>query len=71
MILEKKILNNLYEKRGISSIAFLNLKNLEYLSNILGYITLHHSSIFDGKFDLNFKIIYIAERIYYLKKKFK
>ena len=64
----KKILNCLYEKGGISSIIFLNLQNLEYLSNILGYITLHHSSIFNGQFDLNFKIIYIAERIYYLKK---
>ena len=64
----KKILNCLYEKRGISSLIFLNLQNLEYLSNILGYITLHHNSIFNGQFDLNFKIIYIAERIYYLKK---
>ena len=64
----KKILNYLYEKRGISSIVFLNLQNLEYLANILGYITLNHSTIFNGQFDLNFKIIYIAERIYYLKK---
>ena len=64
----KKILNYLYEKRELSSIIFLNLQNLEYLSNILGYITLHQCSIFNGKFDLNFKIIYIAERIYYLKK---
>ena len=64
----KIILNYLYEKKGISSIVFLNLQNLEYLANILGYITLHHSDIFDGQFDLNFKIIYIAERVYYLKK---
>ena len=64
----KKILNFLFEKSGISSIVFSNLKNLEYLSNILGYITLHESSIFNGEFDLNFKIIYIAEKIFYLKK---
>ena len=64
----KKILNYLLEKRGLSSIIFLNLQNLEYLSNIFGYITLHKSSIFDGQFDLNFKIIFIAERIFYLKK---
>ena len=64
----KKILNYLLEKRGISSLVFLNLQNLEYLSNILGYITLHKSSIFEGQFDLNFKIIFIAERIFYLKK---
>jgi hypothetical protein len=48
--------------------VFLNLLNLEHLSNILGYITLHESSIFNEQFDLNFKIIFIAERIYYLKK---
>jgi hypothetical protein len=64
----KKILNCLYEKRGMSTLVFLNLHNLEHLSNILGYITLHESSIFNEKFDLNFKIIFIAERIYYLKK---
>ena len=64
----KKILNCLYEKRGMSTLVFLNLHNLEHLSNILGYITLHESSIFNEQFDLNFKIIFIAERIYYLKK---
>ena len=64
----KKILNYLYEKKGVSTIVFLNLKNLEHLSNILGYITLHQSSIFNEEFDLNFKIIYIAEKIFYLKK---
>ena len=64
----KKILNYLCEKTGISSIIFLNIQNLEHLSNILGYISLHQSSIFNGEFELNFKIIYIAERIFYLKK---
>ena len=64
----KKILNYLYEKKGVSTIIFLNLKNLESLSNILGYITLNQSSIFNEEFDLNFKIIYIAEKIFYLKK---
>ena len=63
-----KILNCLFEKVGMSSLIFLNLQNLEYLSNILGYITLHESSIFNGHFDLNFKIIFIAERIFYKKK---
>ena len=64
----KKFLNYLCEKRGISSLIFSNLQNLEHLSNILGYITLHQSSIFNGEFELNFKIIYIAERIFYRKK---
>ena len=64
----KKLLNFLFQKSGISLISFSNLQNLEYLSNILGYITLHETSIFSPEFDLNFKIIYIAEKIFYLKK---
>ena len=64
----KKILNCIFEKVGMSSLVFLNLQNLEYLSNILGYISLHQSSIFNGQFDLNFKIIFIAERVFYKKK---
>ena len=64
----KKILKYLNEKKGISSIVFSNLKNLEYLANILGYISLHEDSIFKEQFNLNLKIIYIAERIYYKKK---
>ena len=64
----KKILNCIFEKVGMSTLVFLNLQNLEYLSNILGYISLHQSSIFNGQFDLNFKIIFIAERIFYRKK---
>ena len=64
----KKLLNYLYEKRGMSSIVFLNLQNLEYLANILGFISLHENSIFNEQFDLNLKIIFIAERIFYKKK---
>ena len=64
----KKILNYLYEKKGMSSIVFLNLQNLEYLANILSYISLHENSILKPSFDMNLKIIFIAERIYYKKK---
>ena len=79
----KKILNYLYEKKGMSSIVFdvililtwisssivfLNIQNLVYLANILGYISLHENSIFNEQFDLNLKIIFIAERIFYRKK---
>ena len=64
----KKILNHLYEKRGKSSIVFLNLKNLEHLANTFGYITLHQNSIFNPQYALNFKIIFISERIFYRKK---
>ena len=66
--LEKKFLDTLIEKRKISSIQFYNLKNIEHLSNILSYITFKEESIFTDKFELNFKIIYLAERIFYKNK---
>ena len=66
--LEKKFLDTIIEKRKISSIQFYNLKNLDHLSNILSYITFKEESIFNDKFELNFKIIYIAERIFYQNK---
>ena len=64
----KKILNYLYEKKGMSSIVFLNLQNLEYLATVLGFISLHENSIFKEQFELNLKIIFIAERIFYRTK---
>ena len=66
--LEKKFMDNLLEKRKISSIRFNNLKNLEHLANVLSYITFKENSIFESKFELNFKIIYMAERIFYKNK---
>ena len=65
---EKKFIDCLIEKRKISSIRFYNLQNLEHLSNALSYITFKENSIFEGKFELNFKIIFIAERIFYKNK---
>ena len=66
--LEKKFMDTLLEKRKISSIRFYNLKNLEHLANVLSFITFKENSIFEGKFELNFKIIFIAERIFYQNK---
>ena len=51
-----------------STIKFSNLKNLNHLSNIMSYITLKNSSILEKKFDLNFKIIFIAEKTFYQNK---
>ena len=65
---EKKILNYIDEKREMSSLVFLNLQNLEYLANILSFISLHDNSILKPDFNLNLKIIFIGERIYYKKK---
>ena len=66
--LEKKFLDTIIERRKISSIQFYNLKNLEHLANICSYITFKEESIFVDKFELNFKIIYIAEKIFYQNK---
>ena len=66
--LEKKFLDFFIEKRKISSIQFYNLKNMEHLANILSYITFKEESIFLDKFELNFKIIYIAEISFYQNK---
>ena len=66
--MEKKFLDLIIEKRKISSIQIYNLKNLEHLANILSYITFKEESIFMDKFELNFKIIYLAERIFYQNK---
>ena len=66
--IEKKFMDALLEKRKISSIRFNNLKNLEHLANALSYITFKEDSIFEGKFELNFKIIFLAERIFYKNK---
>ena len=65
---KKLFLDGIIDKKK-NSIKILNLKNLEHLSNVLSFISLKEDSIFKGKFELNFKIIYIAERIYYQNKK--
>ena len=54
----------LAQKKGLS-IKFANLNNLKHLSNILTYITLSQESISSGQFELNFKIIYLAERVFH------
>ena len=54
------------KKRNLSK--FSNLKNLQHLSNIISFISLNEDSIFEGKFEINFKIIYIAEGLYYQNK---
>ena len=64
---EKEFLDVIIEKNK-SSLRFQNLKNLELLSIPISYITLKQNSIFEGKFELNFKIIFIAERVFYQNK---
>ena len=51
-----------------SSLKFQNLKNLELLATPISYISLKQNSIFSGNFELNFPIIFIAERFYYQNK---
>ena len=64
----KRFLDCFLELLKNSSKKVGNLNNLEHLSNILSFISLSHDSIFKGKFELNFKIIFISERIFYQNK---
>ncbi len=66
--LEKKFIDCLIESKKGNTLKFLNLKNLEHLANCLSYITLKENSIFEGKFLINFKIIFMAEKIFYQNK---
>jgi hypothetical protein len=64
---EKDFLDALVGKNK-SSLKFQNLKNLELLAIPLSYISLKHNSIFSGNFEINFQIIFIAERFFYQNK---
>ena len=62
---ETMIIDCLLNLKTSSVLKFNNLKNLNHLANILSYITLKNSSILEKNFELNFKIIFISEKIYY------
>ena len=64
---EKEFLDVLVGKNK-SSLKFQNLKNLELLTTPMSYISLKHNSIFSGNFEINFQIIFIAERFFYQNK---
>ena len=64
---EKDFLDVLVGKNK-SSLKFQNLKNLELLATPISYISLKQNSIFSGNFELNFPIIFIAERFFYQNK---
>ena len=64
---KKLFLDNIVDLKK-PSVRYFNLNNLEVLSNVLSYISLNEDSIFKGKFELNFKIIYAAERVFYQNK---
>ena len=63
----KLFLDSIIDKKK-NSMKFNNLKNVKHLANTISFITLKEDSIFKGNFELNFKIIYIAEGIYYQNK---
>ena len=61
----KTFLDCLLEEYKSTKIKFTSFQNLRHLSQILTFITLSADSIFSKNFDLNFKIIYLAERLFY------
>ena len=65
---DKLIMDCLLNLKTSSAIQFINLKNMNHLSNIISYITLNNSSNLEKNFELNFKIIFISEKIYYQNK---
>lgn len=67
--LSKKFLDAVLKKKSTVSVAFENYNNLLHLSNILCFISLNHGSISSDKFELNFTIIFISERIFYFNSK--
>ena len=64
---KKLFLDNIVDIKK-PTVKYGNLNNLEILANVLSFISLNEDSIFKGKFELNFKIIYAAERIFYQNK---
>ena len=65
----KKLLDNILDQKKISSsLQFSNLKNLEHFSNILSFITILNDNLTNPNFQINFKIIFLAERIFYQNK---
>jgi len=62
----KKLLDNILNHKEISSsLKFTNLKNFEHFSNILSFITMLNDNLTNPNFQINFKIIFLAERIFY------
>ena len=66
--IDKIIIDCVLDLKKSTSIKFHNLKNLNHLSRILSFITLKNSSILENNFELNFKIIFISEKIFYQNK---
>ena len=66
--IEKKFMDAILAHQKLSSIRFQNLKNLEHLANVINFINLRENSILNGKFELNFKIIFLAEKVFYQNK---
>lgn len=64
----KKFLNYILEKKKTFSISLSNIQNLYHLSNIFCFISLKNDSVLEGNFEINFKIIFLSERIYYKNK---
>ena len=65
---DKQFLALIIEKTKKGYTEFLNLNNLELLGEIFSLLAINNSSIMSNKFDLNFAIIFIAQKTYYYDK---
>ena len=65
----KRFLDGILEEYKDKKIKFSSLSNFKHLSHILAYISLSSDSIYSNNFVLNFKIVYLAERLFYQNTK--
>ena len=63
---EQIFIDSLLEKNNNNQI--LNINNFNYLVNILIFISLNNDSLFCKNFKINFKIIYLSDKIFYINK---
>ena len=62
----KSFLDILTAEKKSFALQIPNLQNLKHLAYVLSFISLQHNSLSNqSNFELNFKILYLAERIYH------
>ncbi len=61
---EQIFIDSLLEKKN--NVQILNINNFNYLVNILTFISLNNDSLFCKNFKINFKIIYLSDKIFYI-----
>lgn len=65
----KRFLDSILEKKTIFTVQFSNLNNLSHLSDVISFITFFKKDNNNStNLEINFTIVFIAERVYYRNK---